>query len=62
MTTIWRLLFTMNAVLLALLVLTWPFVEPGSSAETITVVSLVFIVASMVGLAGIIRLEWDPFR
>ncbi|NKE36440.1 hypothetical protein GWG54_11530 [Natronococcus sp. JC468] len=62
MTTIWRVMFTMNAILLALLALSWPFVEPSSPAATIALVSLGFIVASMLGLAAIIRLEWEPFR
>lgn len=60
--TLWWYLFALNAVLLALLALSWPLSEPGSGARVIAVVSLGFVLASLVGLAVVLRIEWDPFE
>lgn len=59
--TVWQVLFGLNVVLLVMLALSWPFQEPGSPARVITVFSLAVIAVSLVGLAVVIRVDWDPF-
>jgi len=62
MTSPWKALFVANAVLLALLALSYPALEPGTASYVVAQLSLLFIVASMVGLYLVIRAEWRPFR
>ncbi|WP_101295508.1 hypothetical protein [Halegenticoccus soli] len=59
--TVWRVLFALNAVLLALLAVSFPFLRPGSPSWTISIVSLGIILASLAGLFVLIRIDWDPF-
>lgn len=47
-----RLYFTMNVILLVMLAFSAPFLEPGSGAYVITVLSLAVIVPSIV-LSGL---------
>lgn len=49
-----RLLFTLNTVVLVMLAMSAPFIEIGSGAFVVSVLSLAFITTSMVGLGGII--------
>ena len=52
-----RVYFTTNVVLLVMLGLTYPFLERGSGAWAITVVSLAVVVASLVLSGMAIRYE-----
>ncbi|WP_436927055.1 hypothetical protein [Halosimplex amylolyticum] len=62
MTNVWRAFFTMSAVLLGFLLLSVPFVEPGSSAFVISVASFVMLAIMFVASAAFIYFEWDPFE
>lgn len=61
MMSLWRVLFTANLVLLTLLMLAFPFLQPGSASYVISVVSLGMIALSLIGLGVLIRYEWNPF-
>lgn len=60
--SIWNILFTIDIVLLILLVVSLPYVERGTPTFVITMISLVLIVVSLVGLAVVIRIGWNPFE
>jgi hypothetical protein len=57
-----RYLFIFCTVLLVLLASTVPFVERGSPEFVVSVLSLVFIGATMVGIAVLSRLDFDPLE
>lgn len=57
----WRLLFTLNLVLLVLLGVSFPFQQPGSASRTISLLGFLVIGASLLGLGLLIRIDWDPF-
>ncbi|WP_228546194.1 hypothetical protein [Halegenticoccus tardaugens] len=57
----WRVLFALNVVLLALLAVSVPFQRPGTGAWVISIVSVAIIGASLLGLFVLIRIDWDPF-
>lgn len=61
MTTLWRALFAANLVLLALLAVSVPALEPGSGSYVVALLSGVIILASLVGLGVLIRVDWNPF-
>lgn len=61
MTTVWRAFFTASAVLLGFLVLSVPFIEPGSGTFVISAVSFVMLAVVFVASAAFIRFDWDPF-
>lgn len=48
-----RLLFALNAILLVLLMMSAPFIEPGTGTFVVAVISLVLILTSMIGLGAI---------
>ncbi|XVH30486.1 hypothetical protein ACNS7O_08740 [Haloferacaceae archaeon DSL9] len=56
-----RVLFFTSVILLVLLALSMPFVEVGSGAFVVSVLSLVFILLTLLGLFILSRLDWDPF-
>lgn len=58
---VWSVMFTMNVVLLVLLALSFPTLEPGTASWTMAVLSLGFILTTMVGLAVVLRSGWRPF-
>lgn len=58
---LWGLLFRLHVVLLALLVVSFPFQQSGSKARTITLISGAIIVVWLAALAFAIRREWEPF-
>ncbi|QLH83076.1 hypothetical protein [Halosimplex pelagicum] len=62
MTTVWRAFFTASAVLLGFLVLSVPFVEPGSATFVISAVSFAMLAVIFVASAVFIRADWDPFE
>lgn len=62
MTTIWRAFFTASAVLLGFLVLAVPFVERGSGAFVVSVVSFAMLAIIFCSSAAFIYYDWDPFE
>jgi hypothetical protein len=58
---VWRLLFALNLVLLALLAISFPFQEPGSAGRVLSIMSFGIISVSMAGLAAVMYVDWDPF-
>jgi|AntDeeMetagen681_2_1112603.scaffolds.fasta_scaffold24460_1 nitrogen fixation/metabolism regulation signal transduction histidine kinase len=57
----WSLLFVCNLILLVLLVILYPAVDPGSEAHAITLVSVGIIGVSIIGLSIVIAMDWRPF-
>ena len=61
MTTLWRALFATNLVLLTLLAVSFPALEPGSGSYVVALLSAGIILLSLFGLAVLIRADWNPF-
>lgn len=61
MRSLWSVLFAFGLVLLGLLALSLPYVEPGTPTYAITVASAVLLVVTLAGLLVVIRSGWDPF-
>ena len=61
MTSVWRVMFASNVVLLTMLAFTYPSLEPGTASYVVARLSLGFIVASLLGLYLVIRVDWRPF-
>lgn len=62
MTAVWRAIFASSLVLLALLGLSVPFIEPGTGTFVISIVSLGMLVVMLVASAAFIYHDWDPFE
>lgn len=60
--SVWTILFAINVVLLVLLGLSVPYVEPGTPTYTITLLSFGVIGVSLVGLSVVLYLDWNPFE
>lgn len=60
-TTLWRLMFAFNLVLLVPLAFSFPFQPPGSPSRAIALLSFGIIGASLLGLGAIIYADWNPF-
>jgi hypothetical protein len=60
--SVWTILFAINVVLLVLLALSVPYVEPGTATYTITLLSFGIIGVSLVGLAVVLYIDWNRFR
>jgi len=60
-TNVWRAFFTMSAVLLGFLVLSVPFIEPGTPTFVVSAVSFVMLAVMFVASAAFIYVDWDPF-
>ncbi|WP_435335891.1 hypothetical protein [Haloarchaeobius sp. TZWWS8] len=62
MTAVWRAFFASSLVLLALLALSVPTVEPGSAAAVVSFLSVGMLGTMLVGSAAFIYYDWDPFE
>lgn len=62
MTAVWRAFLGSSAVLLGLLALSAPYVQPGTPTFVVAVVGLVMVTVVFVGSAAFIYLDWDPFE
>jgi hypothetical protein len=62
MTAVWRAFFASSTVLLALLGLSVPYVEPGTRTFVVAVVSLAMLTMTLLGSAAFIYYDWDPFE
>jgi len=54
--------FVTSAVMLALLGLSIPTVEPGTGTYVVTVLSAVMLGTTFLGSAACIYVGWDPFE
>lgn len=61
MTSVWKVMFAANVVLLTMLAFAYPALEPGTASYVVAQLSLVFIGASLLGLYLVIRVDWRPF-
>lgn len=61
MSSLFRLLFVGNVIMLVLLAISYPFTEPGSGSRAISHLSLAFILLSLAGLSIVLYSGWDPF-
>lgn len=61
MSSLFRLLFVGNVIMLVLLAVSYPFTDPGSGSRAISHLSLVVILVSLVGLGVVLYAGWDPF-
>ena len=61
MTNVWHAFFTMSAVLLGFLVLSVPFIEPGTPTFVVSVASFGMLAVMFVASAAFIYVDWDPF-
>ncbi len=61
MRSLWSVLFAFGVVLLGLLALSLPYVEPGTPTYSITVASGILLLVTLAGLLMVIRSGWDPF-
>jgi len=61
-TTVLRGFFVTSAVMLALLSLSIPAVEPGTGTFVVTVLSAAMLGATFLGSAACIYADWDPFE
>ena len=57
-----RALFASSAVLLTLLALSVPYIEPGTSTFVISLLSAGMLAVMFVGSAAFIYFDWDPFE
>lgn len=57
-----RALFASSAVLLTLLALSVPYIEPGTSTFVISLLSAGMLTVMFVGSAAFIYFDWDPFE
>ncbi|WP_396613904.1 hypothetical protein ACH9L7_18815 (plasmid) [Haloferax sp. S1W] len=62
MTAVWRAFFASSAVLLALLGLSIPYIEPGTATFVVSVLSLGLLGPMFLGSAVFIYVDWDPFE
>lgn len=62
MTVVWRAFFVFSVVLLALLGLSIPYIEPGTPSFVVALLSLGMLVVMLVGSSVFIYLDWDPFE
>ena len=60
--TIWKFFLAWSIVLLLLLAFSYPAIEPGSGAHVVSVLSLVFIAATILGVVIMMHVDWDPFE
>ncbi|WP_123533467.1 hypothetical protein [Halosimplex salinum] len=61
MTNVWRSFLTASGVLLGFLVLSIPFIEPGTGTFVVSVVSFAMLAVVFVASAAFIYADWDPF-
>lgn len=62
MTGVWRAFFVSSVVLLALLALSAPYIEPGTPSFVVALLSLAMLGVMLVGSAAFIYFDWDPFE
>ncbi|WP_416840227.1 hypothetical protein [Haloferax sp. DFSO52] len=62
MTAVWRAFFVCSVVLLTLLALSVPSLEPGTPAFVVTVLSAGMLGTMLVLSAAFIYADWDPFE
>lgn len=62
MTAVWRAFFVASVVLLAFLVLSVPFIEPGTPTFVVSLLSLGMLGLMIIGSAAFIYLDWDPLE
>jgi protein-S-isoprenylcysteine O-methyltransferase Ste14 len=58
----WVIPFYINVVLLVSLVVSFPFLAPGSASYTIAIVSFGIVLFSLALFGVLIRTEWIPFE
>lgn len=61
MTSVWWPFLGASGVMLALLGLSVPFVEAGTGAYVVSVVSVAMLAVIFVGSAVFLYVDWDPF-
>lgn len=54
--------FYINVVMLILLAVSFPFIEPGTATYTVTLMGLGIVGFSLVLFGSLIYFEWTPFR
>lgn len=62
MTAIWRVFFVWSTVLLILLAISAPHIEPGTGTYVVSMVSLAILLVTLVGSTVFIYFDWDPFE
>lgn len=62
MTTVLRGFFVSSAVMLALLALSVPTIEPGTGTFVIAVLSAAMLAVTFLGSAACLYADWDPFE
>lgn len=61
-TGVWRAFFVSSVVLLSLLALSVPYIEPGTSSFVVALLSLGMLGVMLVGSGAFIYFDWDPFE
>jgi hypothetical protein len=61
-TAVWRAFFASSAVLLSLLALSVPYIEPGTGTFAVSVLSAGMLGVMFLGSAAFIYFDWDPFE
>ena len=61
-TGVWRAFLVSSVVLLALLALSGPYVEPGTPSFVVALLSFGMLIVMLVGSAAFIYFDWDPFE
>lgn len=62
MTAVWRAFFACSVVLLVLLGLSVPYIEPGTATFVVAILSLGMLGVMFVGSSLFIYFDWDPFE
>lgn len=62
MTAVWRAFFVSSLVLLALLVLSTPYIEPGTGTFLVSLLSLGMLSVMLVASAAFIYFDWNPLE
>lgn len=58
----WKGLFIVCILMLAILIGSVPFVDPGSATYIIIQLSAIHIFVAMAIISALLYLDWDPFR
>ncbi|WP_154552650.1 MULTISPECIES: hypothetical protein [unclassified Halorhabdus] len=61
MNTLWSFLLTMDLILMTMLALVFPVIEPGTAVHAIAIVTGILQLIILAGIVLILRVDWVPF-
>ena len=58
----WRGMLIVCVVMLMVLGVSYPFIEPGSATYVVLHLAVVHLVVAMLIIGALLYFDWDPFR